>query len=1085
MGLFSSKASLFGILLWVIMHGTVCGQQPDYGWHELWAQAEALEDAGKYDSAMLIVKSMAEIANPSQIPFIDLKQANLYRELKEYPLAEEKLNNVVQSNHILQSDSLIWRDYYFISGKLEADKRNYEPAIQQLNRALSYTNKKDTVQFPLRARILNYMGITYHYMGRIDQALTYYLQAAELYEQANMHTLDLADVLQNIAIIYSLQSKFDNVLDYIQRAKDIREKLLEDDDSKMVAFYMNYSRILFITGDPSESLAYLRKAETILQSSNSYSKIQLGLVLNSIANVHLLNADYEKAATYFQNSIHLLKQEGESGYPHLLSAENNLALLYNQLGDYESTLKILIKNESIDMKAASKIRLYLNLARAYQGLDQTELAQKYYESSMQTAREHFGENHSEFAIVLQIYGDFWYRQHDYAQALKYYKQVRDISSRIKVRSGLDLAINFRKIGSCYRHLQRYEDASELFAEAERILTDHTGQQVFDDHVKLLFIDLYFDQGYMYQGWYNSTGEMNFLQLSLDAFIKGMHLMGEVGQSLTEEGQMELGENLHSGLMAAIQVAYELYQLSGDESIIPIAFEIAETSKAAVLRSSMQKHFALMTSGVPAEVIQKEKNLNQDLVSLTKMIEEEKRQQQVSEAKIAFYEEKKLKLMGSYDSLVHHIEQNFPDYYSLRYDMSVFTPGQIQKMLQPDELLIEYMVGETDLYSFALDKKTIVFTRIENFQHIEKGITTIRQQALQDIISQGREYFEQFVQLSNELYEYLISPVSAMIPNKRLILIPDGILNYLPFEILIKPSNSSKPTQESMHYASLPYILYEHPISYAYSSTLRYKPVNRKRRKAYELQLYVPDYEQAKAYQIDTLSLTPVMPLPFAKKEAERITTVWGSGTQFEESEASKQQFIHQAEHAHILHLSMHAIVDDENPLFSHLVFQPDSLDKASFELYTYELYGLRLNAAMAVLSACQTGVGKLREGEGVISLTRGFLYAGVPSIVMANWEVNDNAGAELMESFYTYLKKGYTRDKALQQAKIDYLESASMLKSHPFFWASYMLIGDNQVLDAKNTYGFLLYFVPLLLGIGIIYAYRTTKKSKEKPHTQS
>lgn len=104
---------------------------------------------------------------------------------------------------------------------------------------------------------------------------------------------------------------------------------------------------------------------------------------------------------------------------------------------------------------------------------------------------------------------------------------------------------------------------------------------------------------------------------------------------------------------------------------------------------------------------------------------------------------------------------------------------------------------------------------------------------------------------------------------------------------------------------------------------------------------------------------------------------------------------------------------------------------------------------------------------------------------MANWEVNDNAGAELMESFYTYLKKGYTRDKALQQAKIDYLESASMLKSHPFFWASYMLIGDNQVLDAKNTYGFLLYFVPLLLGIGIIYAYRTTKKSKENPHTQS
>jgi tetratricopeptide (TPR) repeat protein len=300
MGLFSSKASLFGILLWVIMHGTVCGQQPDYGWHELWAQAEALEDAGKYDSAMLIVKSMAEIANPSQIPFIDLKQANLYRELKEYPLAEEKLNNVVQSNHIPQSDSLIWREYYFISGKLEADIRNYEPAIQQLNRALSYTNKKDTVQFPLRARILNYMGITYHYMGRVEYALKQYLQAAELYEQANIHSLDLADVWQNIAIIYSVQGVFDIAFEYFQRSKDIREQLLATDDPQMVTFYLNYGMILKHNGNISESLSYLKKAEQILKVAKTQSNVQLGLVLNNIANIHLLTCLIHKPTIYFQ-----------------------------------------------------------------------------------------------------------------------------------------------------------------------------------------------------------------------------------------------------------------------------------------------------------------------------------------------------------------------------------------------------------------------------------------------------------------------------------------------------------------------------------------------------------------------------------------------------------------------------------------------------------------------------------------------------------------------------------------------------------------------------------------------------------------
>ncbi|MDO8899257.1 MAG: CHAT domain-containing protein, partial [Bacteroidales bacterium] len=133
-------------------------------------------------------------------------------------------------------------------------------------------------------------------------------------------------------------------------------------------------------------------------------------------------------------------------------------------------------------------------------------------------------------------------------------------------------------------------------------------------------------------------------------------------------------------------------------------------------------------------------------------------------------------------------------------------------------------------------------------------------------------------------------------------------------------------------------------------------------------------------------------------------------------------------------------------------------DSVDYELDTYELYSLQLDASLVVLSACNTGSGQLRYGEGIMSLTRGFFYAGVPSIVMTSWEINDNSGALLMEYFYKYLKDGMPKDIALQKAKLDYLEQSNQLKSHPFFWAAYMVIGDVTPIESGNSW-----FLPVII----------------------
>lgn len=144
----------------------------------------------------------------------------------------------------------------------------------------------------------------------------------------------------------------------------------------------------------------------------------------------------------------------------------------------------------------------------------------------------------------------------------------------------------------------------------------------------------------------------------------------------------------------------------------------------------------------------------------------------------------------------------------------------------------------------------------------------------------------------------------------------------------------------------------------------------------------------------------------------------------------------------IAHLAMHAIIDDEDPMYSKLLFAPSKDTLEDGMLHTFELYNMRLNTQMVVLSACNTGSGKLQKGEGVMSLARAFAYAGSPSVVMSHWAVDDKSTAELMKHFYKYLSKGKSKDAALRLAKLDFLKNSSPIYHHPYYWNNFVVMGD-------------------------------------------
>jgi len=196
--------------------------------------------------------------------------------------------------------------------------------------------------------------------------------------------------------------------------------------------------------------------------------------------------------------------------------------------------------------------------------------------------------------------------------------------------------------------------------------------------------------------------------------------------------------------------------------------------------------------------------------------------------------------------------------------------------------------------------------------------------------------------------------------------------------------------------------------------------------------------------------------------------------------ATEAKFKELASDYNILHLAMHTIMKDDTPLLSWLAFtNAESNDPGDTiednRLYAYEVYNLSLNAEMAVLSSCNSGFGKMHRGEGMMSLARGFYYAGCPSVVMTLWQVSDKSSSELMTDFYRYLKKGRSKQEAMRLAKINYLDNADDLTSNPYFWSGFVVLGDSSPIYKKSGVAYWISIIILFIGILIYFQYK--KKS--------
>lgn len=346
-----------------------------------------------------------------------------------------------------------------------------------------------------------------------------------------------------------------------------------------------------------------------------------------------------------------------------------------------------------------------------------------------------------------------------------------------------------------------------------------------------------------------------------------------------------------------------------------------------------------------------------------------------------------------------LKRTAPELASLVTVTTVST-AEIQSRLSPDETLVEYYYQDDDLYAFVLTQGGLNTVKL-NGANLFGEVQEFRA-ALEDPASKN------YLELSEHLYQRLAQPLEPLLGNPNLILVPHGILHYLPFNAL----KSEKG-----------YLIDRFSIRYLPSASVM----------NYLSQRKTPDLDKILAVGNPEFGERKA-PLTFAEQEARTIAKSFPEPTLLLQKEATETVFKKIGGHFPYIHLATHGIFESESPLSSGLLLaqDPDNDGLLSVE----EIYSLRLDTDLVTLSACETGLSKISNGDDLVGLTRGFLYAGSRAIVASLWSVDDQATALLMNEFYSMLSKANTRD-ALREAQL----TAKKKYEHPFYWAAFQLTG--------------------------------------------
>lgn len=960
----------------------------------------------------------------------------------------------------------------------------------------------------------NNIGNCLYSYGDYQQALFAHDNALNIRLQIfGKNHLDVATSYNNIGLCWMKLNNSNNALPYLEKALKIRQTQLGFQHPKTAQSLKNLGIYHFNNNNIEEAIDNYEKVLEIEKKFYGEQHARIGNTYNSIGNCYIAKKDVQKAMIYYDKAIAIQVSILGDEHPEVATTYSNIAHAFMEKKDYGQAQRFYIKAKNI-REVVYQGQNHNDLALSYDDLGRCEALRENFDE----AREWHGkalnilpDNHPFTGRVYSNLGNCYFYQKDYEKALSAYHQGNSIFEQ-SATNPLLVTSNTSNIGICYLKRQQYEAAINSFQNAierHQLIFGKQHPGLAKDYRNLA--EVYFQLGdFKTAQFYISTGiellkkdnpvthpSSTVILPNQSYWIDFLHLLSieaktafalakngtdedrisQLEQSdqsydlalrmidtlrlsyQVETSKQQLTQHTYHIFEGAIRTCLALWQLKKTDAPIHYlekAFSIAEKSKSLILLEAFQKTQAQNHAGIPKELLEKEYQLRVDLGYFEKKRNEAAKNG--SDSILMVMENHIFDLQEQYKRLIRQFEKDFEDYYRFKYDLETISLMEVQqKVLMDDQAMLNYFVGDSSIFIFLITKTDLQGFEIKRDFPIDAWTKKIRDGIYQFYFA-GKDKIDQlnqdYLYYAHQLYQKLVEPVlSTTDLPERLVIIPDSELGYLPFDALIR-----KMPEQNHRFKSHQYLLKDFAISYSFSATLLAATIAKPSSKAKkEVLAFAPTFEN-NSRGLAHLEYTPT--------EAETILGLL-DGHLFADTSATLNKFLEMASDYFILHLATHGKTDTKKKV-SWLAFTeiPDSLDNEL--LYVNDLYSMRLNAAMVVLSACETGLGKFQRGEGAMSLARAFSYAGANSVLTTLWSINDKETAHLMELFYGYIKAGEPKDKALWMAKRDFIEAHDSHKDvHPYYWAAYVALGDMKPIKTGNSWWFWGILGISVLGVGI------------------
>lgn len=950
----------------------------------------------------------------------------------KYELALDKLREA--ASQFRQTDEASYIKATVKQGQILVKRKENEQALSLFDEVENQAQTGDTKVY---IQLLTQKGFALANLRRMDDSRKYLIDAKKAIAADSLDHYMLSFIDTQLFTQALRGGRIDEASELVGEAVSHAEKSQKDDAQRNT--FNKAAMFNWRMGNHELALDFLEREEIIVSRKFGSDSPEMANLLRNMAIVASSGEELEKAIFLVQRALDLIDKEKDSRIYFL--SQSSLANYHNKLNEFEKGLSYA----DTALFVADKFKLddsflietivfrmtSLGMLKAFEELESAidRLLQINESNQLSPFQE---------ANVYRSVSTAYRRMGQNELSVSYLQKGIDIARSAFGTKNRYLNDLLTEMADTQRRMGSFDEALTTLGE----VFENVSGDAYTDPTKFESINLaenfstalLVKANILFQK--SNAADLELLQETMKALELASEFVNAKRKRISGE---YFGSSFRQRIKEqAIECLYAIHKLTDDEAYLIQALNYSELGRSEQLMVWLTEAEKFGDVGLSEEIYSTRRSLKQSIDMFEQMIgnlkeSDSARQIQISDT---------LRILSKrYEEINLTIKNENDQFYSILYETPYFQSDQdIRDYSRPDETTVIFNESAGSWYVLIIgeDKK---FLKIEG----ETPDISALRLALMDPDDQ------QFQEKSKELYQYFLAPVLPHVPGTKINFLTDKALAFIPMELL---SNSNGK-----------YLLESYNVRYSYM--LR-TPAEESTRSSLNLLAMAPDFSKERR-SIDPIR-SELSYLPGTDMEVNEVSALF-KGTVLTGSEASEVNFRKSASDYGIVHLATHAIIDDDEPKNSRLVFQQNTSDSLGLEgyLHAYEIYNLDLNAQLVTLSACNTGFGKIRNGEGVMSLSRAFAYAGVPATVVSLWPASDKSTPELMKYFYQNLKEGQAKDEALNNARKEYLKNAVGKAKHPFYWGGFVLIGDNQPLEEdSNPLVWAMLALVVTLAVGMI-----------------